>query len=163
MGPLPDPCMFRITEANAKFNLEDRPLVTTMNMRPDKPLVESAVGLVLKGSVLSYQQPVLTSRFITLHHDALAEPQLPLTGYENLPSECAFVGSDEELLQLKSLSVTLDMAHKIEEATRERSSCSEWLMLRRPRVTASCFQELCHVKGYTTAESLAERIIKGTK
>ncbi|KAL4008466.1 hypothetical protein ACER0C_002318 [Sarotherodon galilaeus] len=66
VGPLSDPCLFRITEAYAKFNIEDRPLVTTMNMRPDKPLVESAFGLVQEGSVLSYQQPVLTTRYITL-------------------------------------------------------------------------------------------------
>lgn len=80
-----------------------------------------------------------------------------------MPSDCAFVGSEDEYLHLKSLSVTLNMAHKIEEATREQSSCSEWRMLRRPRVTASRFREVCHVKVHTTAESLAERIIKGTK
>ncbi|CAI5659863.1 unnamed protein product [Oreochromis niloticus] len=94
-----------------------------MNMRPDKPLVESAFGLVQEGSALSYQQPVLTTR----------------------------------------LSVTLEMAHKIEEATREQSSSSEWHQLRRPRVTASRFREVCHVRGQSSAESLAERILKGTR
>ncbi|KAF3860009.1 hypothetical protein F7725_000264 [Dissostichus mawsoni] len=45
VGPLPDPCMFRVvTEAYEKGCIEDRPLVTTMNMRADKPLVESAGG-----------------------------------------------------------------------------------------------------------------------
>ncbi|CAI5679326.1 unnamed protein product [Oreochromis niloticus] len=91
VGSLPDPCLFRITEAYAKFNIEDRPLVTTMNMRPDKPLVESAFGLVQEGSVLSYQQPVLTTRYITLHRDAPPTPHLPLEGYDILPSDCVFV------------------------------------------------------------------------
>ncbi|KAL4007774.1 hypothetical protein ACER0C_001626 [Sarotherodon galilaeus] len=90
VGPLPDPCLFRITEAYAKFNIEDRPLVTTMNMRPDKPLVESAFGVVQEGSVLSYQQPVLTTRYITLHRDAPPTPHLPLEGYDILPSDCVF-------------------------------------------------------------------------
>ncbi|CAI5665017.1 unnamed protein product, partial [Oreochromis niloticus] len=161
VGPLPDPCLFRITEAYAKFNIEDRPLV--MNMRPDKPLVESAFGLVQEGSVLSYQQPVLTTRYITLHRDAPPTPHLPLEGYDTLPSDCVFVCSEEELLHLKSLSVTLEMAHKIEEATREQSSSSEWHRLRRPRVTASRFREVCHVRGQSSAESLAERILKGTR
>ncbi|CAI5655684.1 unnamed protein product [Oreochromis niloticus] len=142
VGSLPDPCLFRIMEAYAKFNIEDRPLVTTMNMRPDKPLVESAFGLVQEGSVLSYQQPVLTTRYITLHRDGPPTPHLPLEGYDILPSDCVFVCSEEELLHLKSLSVTLEMAHKIEEATREQSSSSEWHQLRRPRVTASRFREV---------------------
>ncbi|KAF3833128.1 hypothetical protein F7725_026793 [Dissostichus mawsoni] len=67
VGPLPDPCMFRVTEAYEKFSIEDRPLVTTMNMRADKPLVESAFGMVQEGSVLSYQMPALKSRYIVLH------------------------------------------------------------------------------------------------
>ncbi|XP_030602909.1 uncharacterized protein LOC115792494 isoform X2 [Archocentrus centrarchus] len=134
VGPLPDPCIFRITEAYAEFKIEDRPLVTTMNMRPDKPLVESAFGLVQEGSVLSYQQPVLKSRYITLHHDAPPTPHLPLEGFDILPLDCAFVCSEEELLRLKSLSVTLEMAQKTEAATREQSSSSEWHLLRRPRV-----------------------------
>ncbi|XP_048014100.1 uncharacterized protein LOC125246981 isoform X2 [Megalobrama amblycephala] len=67
VGVLPDPCMFRVVEAYAEFTLEDKPLVTTMNMSPEKPLVESAFGMVQEGSILSFQQPVLTSRYIQLH------------------------------------------------------------------------------------------------
>ncbi|XP_063741859.1 uncharacterized protein LOC134865936 [Eleginops maclovinus] len=163
VGPLPDPCMFRITEAYAKFSVEDRPLVTTMNIGPDKPLVESAFGLVQKGSVLSYQQPALTSQHIALHHDTPPTMHLPLEGYDVLPSDCMFVCSEEELLHLSSIALTIEMAHKIEEATREQSSCSEWHLLRRPRVTASRFQEVCHVRGQSSAESLAEQIMKGTR
>ncbi|KAK1894427.1 Vacuolar protein-sorting protein BRO1 [Dissostichus eleginoides] len=85
VGPLPDPCMFRVTEAYEKFSIEDRPLVTTMNMRADKPLVESAFGMVQEGSVLSYQMPAFKSRYIVLHNDAPPTPHLPLEGYDILP------------------------------------------------------------------------------
>jgi len=49
VGPLPDPCMFRITEAYAKFRIEDRPLVTTMIMGLDKPLVEKGLRVAAGG------------------------------------------------------------------------------------------------------------------
>ena len=163
VGELPDPCLLRVEEAYAKFNLEDKPLVSTMNMGPGKPMVETAFGLVQKGSMLSYQQPPVKSRFITPHHNTPPTPRLPLEGYDILPSQCPFVCSEEELLNLQSLSVTMAMAHKIEEATREQSSCSEWHLLRRPRVTTSRFREVCHVRGQSSAEALAERIIKGTR
>ncbi|KAG5285109.1 hypothetical protein AALO_G00034170 [Alosa alosa] len=55
--PLPDPCMFRITEAYSRFSIEEQPLVTTMYLRSNQPLVEIGIGLFQKGSVLSYQQP----------------------------------------------------------------------------------------------------------
>lgn len=162
VGLLPDPCMFRVEEAYAEFNLEDKQLVTTMNMSPDKPLIESAFGLVQEGSVLSYQQPVLTSRYITLH-DAPSTPPLPLEGHHLAPSKCMFVCTGEELLHLQSLNTPLDMAKKIEEATREQSSCPDWHQLRRSRVTASRFREISHVRGLGSAESLAERIIRGSR
>ncbi|KAK1900386.1 ATP-dependent Clp protease proteolytic subunit, partial [Dissostichus eleginoides] len=87
VGPLPDPCLFRVTEAYSAFSIEDRPLVTTMNMRPDKPLVESAFGMVQEGSVLSYQMPALTSRYTKLHTDTPPTPHLPIEGYVILPCD----------------------------------------------------------------------------
>ncbi|KAJ4926853.1 hypothetical protein JOQ06_014598 [Pogonophryne albipinna] len=163
VGPLPDPCLFRVTEAYSAFSIEDRPLVTTMNMRPDKPLVESAFGIVQEGSVLSYQMPALTSRYTTLHTDTPPTPHLPIEGYVILPCDLPLVCSEEEQLHMNSLSVDLEMSHKIEEATREQSSSSEWHLLRKPRVTASRFREICHVRGESSANSLAERILKGTR
>lgn len=103
VGDLPDPCLFRVVEAYSEFTLEDKPLVTTMNMSPEKPLVESAFGLVQEGSILSYQQPVLTSWYIKLHN-APSNPPLPLEGYNLAPSKCIFVCTEEELLHLKSLT-----------------------------------------------------------
>ncbi|XP_048017727.1 uncharacterized protein LOC125249466 [Megalobrama amblycephala] len=162
VGVLPDPCMFRVVEAYAEFTLEDKPLVTTMNMSPEKPLVESAFGMVQEGSILSFQQPVLTSRYIKLH-DAPPSPPLPLEGYSLSPSKCMFVCTEEQLLHLQSLNTPLDMAQKIEEATRDQSSCPDWHQLRKPRVTASRFREVCHVRGLSSAESLSERMIRGCR
>lgn len=161
-GSFPDPCVFRVVEAYAEFTLEDKPLVTTMNMSPGKPLVESAFGMVQEGSILSFQQPVVTSRYIKLH-DAPPSPPLPLEGYCLSPSKCMFVCTEEELLHLQSLKTPLDMAQRIEEATRDQSSCPDWHQLRKPRVTASRFGEVCHVRGLSSAESLTERIIRGSR
>ncbi len=54
------------------------------------------------------------------------------------------------------------MAHGIESATQGQSSCQEWHRLRKIRVTSTCFHEVCHVRGHTSAENLAERILRGT-
>ncbi|KAL7398310.1 hypothetical protein ABVT39_007751 [Epinephelus coioides] len=43
-------------------------------------------------------------------------------------------------------------------ATREQAAD-----LRRPRITSSCFREVCFVRGASSAEALAERILKGTR
>ncbi|KAJ4922371.1 hypothetical protein JOQ06_021786 [Pogonophryne albipinna] len=77
VGPLPDPCLFRVTEAYSALK--------TMNMRPDKPLVESAFGIVQEGSVLSYQMPALTSLYTTRHTDTPPTPPLPIEGWNVAP------------------------------------------------------------------------------
>lgn len=48
-----------------------------------------------------------------------------------------------------SLATSPEMPRKIEISTREQSSCNEWHLLRRPRITSSKFQEVCHVRGQT--------------
>lgn len=62
---------------------------------------------------------------------------------------------------MKSLEVTLELAQKIECATQEQSLCADWYNVRKPRVTASHFREICHV-GKASEEGLAERILRGT-
>ena len=63
---------------------------------------------------------------------------------------------------MKSLQVSFHMAHRIEAATREQSSCQEWHRLRKMRVTSTRFHEACHVRCHTSAENLAHRILRGT-
>lgn len=56
---LPDPAVLRVAEVYSVLDPLDRPLVTTMGMSMDKPLVDSEFGLVQRRSVISYQQPKL--------------------------------------------------------------------------------------------------------
>lgn len=54
------------------------------------------------------------------------------------------------------------MARKIEAATREQSDSVEWHRLRKTRITSSRFREVCHVRGNSSSEHLADRIRRGT-
>lgn len=65
----------------------------------------------------------------------------------------------QELLHVKSGSVIWSQSHNIEETTRFQSVTTDWNSLRRERVAASTFREASHVRGASTAENLAERII----
>ncbi len=58
--------------------------------------------------------------------------------------------------------MSFNMAHRIEAATQGQSSCQEWHRLRKMIVTSTRFHEVCHVRGHTSAENLAERILRGT-
>ena len=93
--------------------------------------------------------------------EAEERPQLPLEGYNLFTSEPGFETSTEEQDFLRSLSVTSEEAHRIEETTRDQSFNPEWHKLRRPRVTASTFRQVCHFRDETTAESGIKDIIQG--
>lgn len=155
--------LVHIEDTFKDFAITEKPLVATMGICEEKTLVETAFGLAQKGSVLSYQQPILPTRSVNLHQDCPPFPPLPLGQYRLDRTECVHVCTEEEHFHLKSLMVTLDMAYKIEAATREQAAEQEWHQLRRPRITSSRFREVCFVSGVSSAESLAERILKGTK
>ncbi|KAL3992292.1 zygote arrest protein 1 [Sarotherodon galilaeus] len=150
-GDLPDLSVLRVSEVYQTFSDADRPMICTMGISDDIPLVESRFGKVQQGSPLSYQQPS-KEKAQTLHN-APPPPSLPLQDYRLKPSECMFVCSRKQQLHMKSLEVTLEMSQSIECAMREQSECADWYNVRRPRVTASRFRD---------EELLAERILKGT-
>lgn len=133
-----------------------------MDIGRDVPLVDSAFGKVPAGCPLSYQQPPVVDRHITLHSDAPPTPLLPLEHHHLEASTCMFVCTEQEQLFLQTLTTTWDMAHKIEAATRDQSLGYEWHQLRRPRITSSRFREVCHVRGESSAANLADRIFRGT-
>ncbi|CAM4733060.1 unnamed protein product [Leuciscus chuanchicus] len=145
------------------FSIREKPLAATMGISDEKTLVETAFGLAQRGSVLSYQQPVLPTKLVNMHQDPPPYPPLPIGEYRLAPTYCVHVCTEEEHFQLKSLNVTLDMAYKIEAATREQAADQEWHQLRRPRISSSCFREVCFVRGVSSAESLAERVLKVTR
>ena len=161
LGDLPDPDVLKVAEAYKDFTADIAPLITTMAITEDVPLVQSAFGPVQEGSPISYQHPVPISRVIVCHPDSPPPPPLPLEGYRLDPSTCNFVCTHEQHLQLMSLAITLDMARKIEMATRDQSNSVEWHQVRKPRLTSSRFREVCHVRGDGSSQNLAERIWKG--
>ncbi|XP_065109040.1 uncharacterized protein [Paramisgurnus dabryanus] len=162
-GELPDLSVLQVGEEYKDFASTTAPLVTTIGMCNDDSFVDSAFGKVQVGSVLSYQQPAATTRNITPHKDAPAPPHLPLDDYSLDSSVCLFVYSKHELLHMESLAVTLEMSHKIEDATKDQSASLDWHSVRKPRVTSSRFREVYHVRGQSSAEHLAERIQRGTR
>ncbi len=161
-GELPDLAMLRVSEVYKDFPPSLAPLVTTMGMSADVPLVQSAFGAVQAGSVLSFQHKPPAMREVINIPSAPASPTLPIHSYRLEPPKCAYVLSEQEHLRLKSLEVSFNMAHRIEAATQGQSSCQEWHRLRKMRVTSTRFHEVCHVRGHTSAENLAERILRGT-
>ncbi|CAK6964437.1 uncharacterized protein LOC111194922 isoform X2 [Scomber scombrus] len=160
-GELPDPDVLKVAEVYKDFSADIAPLITTMAISADVPLVDSAFGKVQEGSPISYQHPVSVSRIVLLHPDAPPPPPLPLDGYRLEPTSCQFVCSLQQQLHLQSLETHLEMARKIEVATREQSVSVEWHRVRKNRITSSRFREICHVRGQSSAERLAERIKKG--
>lgn len=160
-GELPDPDVFKVDEVYKDFSADIAPLITTMAISADVPLVDSAFGKFQEGSPISYQHPVPVSRVVIRHPDAPLPPPLPVGGYRLEPTSCQFVLSHQQHLHLQSLVVTLDMARKIEVATREQSNTVEWHRVSRPRITSSRFREICHVKGQSSCENLAHRIQRG--
>ena len=55
------------------------------------------------------------------------------------------------------------MSAAIEAETRKQSECDLWTQVRKPRLTASRFRELCFVRGDASARALAARIMKGVR
>ncbi|KAG5270932.1 hypothetical protein AALO_G00173970 [Alosa alosa] len=76
-GDLPDPDVLKVDEAYQDFTADLAPLITTLSISSDVPLVDSAFGTVQEGSPISYQHPVPVSRVIIQHPDA--HPPPPLT------------------------------------------------------------------------------------
>ncbi|XP_049325898.1 uncharacterized protein LOC125785778 [Astyanax mexicanus] len=160
-GELPDPDVLKVDEQYQDFTADIAPLITTMAISADVPLVDSAFGKVQAGSPISYQHPVPVSWVVVRHPDAPLPPPLPVDGYRLEPTNCQFVCTHQQHLHLQSLATTFDMARKIEVATREQSNSVEWHRVRRPRITSSRFREICHVRGQSSAEILSQRIRKG--
>ncbi|XP_076876591.1 uncharacterized protein LOC143525969 isoform X2 [Brachyhypopomus gauderio] len=117
-GELPDPDVLKVDEQYKDFTADIAPLITTMAISADVPLVDSAFGKVQAGSPISYQHPVPVSRVVVHHPDAPLPSPLPVDGYRLEPTNCQFVCSHQQHLHLQSLVTTFDMARKIEVATR---------------------------------------------
>ncbi|XP_077102505.1 uncharacterized protein LOC143753718 [Siphateles boraxobius] len=157
--PLPDISTLKVQEAYHVLSADEAPMITAMAISSDVPLIESMLGPVQEGSVLSYQLPVIAVPSTRPHTDAPSPPQLPLLDYRLGPPTCAFVFSEHQHHHLASLATSFETAHKVENSTREQSSCAEWHQLRRCRITSTKFREVCHTRGESSAENLAKRLL----
>ncbi len=161
LGPLPDPAVLAVGEALK--GLRPQPLISSvLNDFSELSLVDSRFGPVPRGSVLSYQCPPLMTKNKVKHPDAPLFPKLPIDGAA-FPRSLHFVPSCHQFLHLESVSVSMELAAVIEEQTQDQSECPLWKEMRKPRVTASRFHEASHVRGETSGQALARRILKGTK
>ncbi|XP_051558066.1 uncharacterized protein LOC127443464 isoform X2 [Myxocyprinus asiaticus] len=157
---LPDMSVLHVNEIYQGMPREAAPPITTMGIAGDVPLVDSAFGKVQEGSVLSYHLPAWSPPKTCPHTTTPPRPSLPLYGYCLGPLECCFVLSYHQQLHMNSLATSEVMAHQIEKSTRQQSMLKEWHQLRKPCVTSSRFREVCHVRGQSSAESLALRILR---
>ncbi|XP_049334766.1 uncharacterized protein LOC111193945 [Astyanax mexicanus] len=158
-GPLPDEHV--LASAEKLSQVSPRPLLATvLESLSDVEIFPSKFGPVPRGSTLSYQCPLVST--VTTGPDTVNFPVLPVAGH-SLGSNFNFVPSHHQALHLESLKVSFSMAAEIEENTRLQSKCTAWAQIRQPRVTASRFREVCHVVGDLAGQSLAARIIRGTK
>ncbi|XP_037531175.1 uncharacterized protein LOC119421601 isoform X2 [Nematolebias whitei] len=159
-SPLPLISTLRIQDVYRGLPAEEAPMITTMAVSNDVPLVDSLFGPVQEGSVLSYQLPAKVVPRTRPHQHVLSPPQLPLYNYRLEHSSCAYVCSEQQQHHMMSLETTLEMSHKIESSTREQSFCPEWHQLRKCRVTSTRFREVCHTRGDSSSENLAKRLLR---
>ncbi|XP_077078678.1 uncharacterized protein LOC143731948 [Siphateles boraxobius] len=124
-------------------------------------LVDSKFGPVPFGSVLSYQCPPEISRDIIKHPGAPEFPLLPVDGY-NFKFPLDFEPNYKQHCHLESIKVSHKICAAIEAETRQQSECQLLTQVSKPRLTASRFREICHVRGESSAKALAARILRGT-
>lgn len=120
----------------------------------DIPLSVSRFGVVPKGSVLSYQQPATND--VPIHnHPNICVPEFtfPIISYPDV------VLTEKQQLFYESLSVTVQQSREYEKLTREQSLTKDWHRLRKYRITASGFKNVCSRR--KDFESLSDRILNG--
>ena len=125
-------------------------MITTMAISRDVPLVDS-VQPVKEGSVLSYQMP---TKAVPRNLPTL---RCPITSTA-LQAWALYLFFSLYTLQqhhhMTSLKTPLETAHKIEQATKEQSSCAEWHQLWWSRITSTKFPEVCHIRAHSSAENI---------
>ncbi|MED6243285.1 hypothetical protein ATANTOWER_017937 [Ataeniobius toweri] len=133
-GDMPDPDVLRVAEVYQNFAADLAPLINTMAISADVPLVDSAFGKVQEGSPIAFQHPLPVSRIIIRHVDAPPPPPLPLPldNYHLEPTSVQFVCTHQQQLELECLATTLEQSQQIEIATREQSTTAEWHNVRKP-------------------------------
>ncbi|XP_076859854.1 uncharacterized protein LOC143512923 [Brachyhypopomus gauderio] len=150
--------VLQLSDMYKDVSSDKAPLIGTMGIRNEGPWVESAFGKVPVGSVLSYQQPLLSGSCHVLFPDAPPPPALPLEGYRLTRSSPACVRNDAEREFLCLLDTTWEVSRQTEQDTRGRRGGPRWEELSRLRLTSSRARAVCRVRGDSSAQLLACRI-----
>ncbi len=114
------------------------PAISTENAS-QCPVVNSRVGQVPKGSVLSYHQQ-LSPAYIFNIHDGVPFPKLPVI--DNMVNNYSRVLTLEQSLAMEDVFLEISLVHSFEDLTRDQSESSLWHKLRLNRVTASKVGEI---------------------
>ncbi|XP_034543642.1 uncharacterized protein LOC117815809 [Notolabrus celidotus] len=164
--PTPSDCqsfLSRLTEAFKDFPEDKKPLITKVGLSEGVDFVDCAFGKVPKGSPLSYQCPVPSSKDYQTHDHASPRPQLPLS-YHTLEPVLDFPSSlsTREQEHVDIMQITWENAQCLESSTRpphgHKELAEELLKLR----LTSRFREICILRpGKSNADHLIFKIQKG--
>lgn len=113
-------------------------------------LVDSAFGKVPKGCVISYQQPLKVKSNINI--------QLPAFNFPSLSYPDTVLNEKQDLF-FSSLAISGQQSIDFEMETREQSTTTAWHELRKFRLTASNFKDICSRR--KDHEILSTRLLKG--
>lgn len=122
--------------------------------------VNSKLGRVARGSVISYQQRQNTTNDPKIHINVEGPQEPPPFGVPLLKSNYTFVPTLAELNFAEGLSVSQAQSCLYEEETREQSDTQKWHDLRAQRLSSSKFKDVCARRA--DFESLAARQLKKT-
>lgn len=114
------PDVLKVYQAYKDFIADITPLITNIEISTHVPLVELAYGTVQESGPISYRHPVPLSQIIVHHQDIHTPAALPSDEYRLDPTTCTFVCSHQQQNQLQSFAITLDIARKVEVATRDQ-------------------------------------------
>lgn len=154
----------RLTEAFKDFPEDKKPLITKMGLSENADYVDCAFGKLPKGSPLSYQYPVPSSKDYQTHEDAPPRPLLPLS-HHTLEPVLGFPSlslSSREQEHVNVMQITWEEAQSLEGSTRpprgHKALAVEMLKLR----LTSRFREICTLRpGRSNADHLVFKIQKG--
>lgn len=154
----------KLTEAFKDFPEDKKPLITQMGLSENTEYVDCAFGKLPKGSPLSYQHPVPSSKDYQVHDDAPPRPLLPLSHHTlgpvlDFPSLSL---STQEQEHVNVMQINWEEAQCLESSTRpphgHKELATELLKLR----LTSRFREICTLRpGRSNADHLVFKIQKG--
>jgi len=111
-------------------------------------MIDSAYGLVPKGCVISYQHPPIK---------VTATYNCPPFNLPDLTYPDIVLGEREDLF-FTSLNISIEQSKEYEVETRKQSDISVWHELRKYRLTASKFKDVCSRQ--RDFSSLSNRLLK---